>query len=247
MNNPYSLENKTILVTGASSGIGRGIALACSNMGASVVLTGRNKQRLQETLSLFTNKEGHMIIAADLTFEEQRIKLVEQIPQLDGVVHCAGVGNRVPCKGVEKSDIDVVMAPNFYAPVLLQSDLLTNKKVKKSASIVFIASCAATMPSLGNAIYSASKGAIISYAKCLALELSRRNIRVNCISPTMVMTDLALVGATQEELDECQKQYPLGRYGDPEDVAHLSVYLLSDASIWMTGSNIEITGGSQRL
>jgi len=246
MNNPFSLENKTILVTGASSGIGREIAFACSGMGATVVLTGRNEYRLREALDSL-NDGSHSMIIADLTNNEQRLELVEKLPQLDGIVHCAGVGSRVPCKGLEQSDIDVVMKPNFEAPILLQSELLMNKKVRKYASIVFIASCAATMPSVGNAVYSASKGAIISYAKCLALELSPRNIRVNCISPTMLMTDLALVGATREQLDEDQKQYPLGRYGRPEDVASLAVYLLSDASQWMTGSNVKITGGAQEL
>lgn len=247
MNNLFSLENKTILITGASSGIGRAIAQACSGVGADVVLTGRNQSRLQETMDSINDNGRHVMIPADLTNAEQRMELVEQLPQLDGIVHCAGVGSRVPCKGLEQVDIDVVMKPNFEAPVLLQSELLVKKKVKKGASIVFIASCAATMPSVGNAIYSASKGAIVSYANCLALELSHRSIRVNCISPTMVMTDLALVGATQEQLDESQTQYPLGRYGKPEDVASLAVFLLSDASQWMTGSNVEITGGAQML
>ena len=243
MNNPFSLENKTILVTGASSGIGRAIALVCSEMGASVVLTGRNGESLKETFFSFDNCDGHKMIVADLTNTKQRQELVEQMPRLDGIVHCAGIGSRVPCKGLEQGDIDVVMRPNFEAPVLLQSELLMQKKVNKMASIVFIASCASTMPSVGNAVYSASKGAIVSYAKCLALELSPRNIRVNCISPTMVMTNLALVGATQEQLDENQKKYPLGRYGNPVDIAHGVVYLLSNASSWVTGLEMVIDGG----
>lgn len=246
MSNPFTLEGKNILVTGASSGIGRGIAIACAGMGAKVIITGRNQVRLQETLSQMEG-DGHSIIAADLVRPYEREMLVQQLPALDGLVQCAGVGDRVPCKAIAQDDIDRVLRPNLEAPMLLQSELLQAKKINKAASIVYIASAAASMPAMGNAVYSASKGAIICYAKCLAAELAPRGIRVNCISPTMVMTDLALVGATQEQLDEAQKSYPLGRYGKPEDVANLAVYLLSDAAAWMTGSNVEITGGSQTL
>ena len=246
MENPFSLKDKTILVTGASSGIGRGIAIACAQMGANVIITARNEGRLIETLTSMVGK-NHTIIVADLVDVEQRTQLIEQLPLLDGVVHCAGVGYRVPCKNIEYADIEHVMQPNFYAPVLLQSELLSNKKISKEASIVFIASRAADMPSVGNAIYSASKGAIISYAKCLALELAPRKIRVNCICPAMVWTDLALVGASREQLEQAEQQYPLKRYGTPEDIAYLSVYMLSDASSWMTGSCVDITGGGEGI
>ena len=246
MNNPFSLSGKTILVTGASAGIGRGIAIACAGMGAQVVLTARNAERLQETLSMLEG-EGHSYIVADLTIETQRAALVNQLPMLDGVVQCAGVGSRVPCKMLSQEDLDHVMKPNTEAPMLLQALLLSEKKIQKQASVVFIASAAASMPSAGNAVYSASKAAIIAYAKCLAQELAPRQIRVNCISPTMVWTDLALVGATTEQLTEAEKQYPLKRYGQPQDIAHLAVYMLSDASGWMTGSDMQITGGTQVL
>lgn len=246
MNNPFSLSGKTILVTGASSGIGRGIAVACAGMGAQVILTARNTVRLQETLSALEG-EGHSYIAADLTDAAQRTALVAQLPTLHGVVHCAGVGSRVPCKMLSQEDLDHVMKPNTEAPMLLQALLLSEKKIQKQASVVFIASAAATMPTAGNAVYSASKAAMVAYAKCLALELAPRQIRVNCISPTMVWTDLALVGATTEQLTEAEKQYPLKRYGQPQDIAHLAVYMLSDASGWMTGSDVQITGGTQVL
>lgn len=244
MNNPFSLAGKTILITGASAGIGRGIAVVCAGMGAQVILSARNAVRLQETLSSLEG-EGHRYIAADLTDTEQRAILVEQLPTLDGVVHCAGVGSRVPCKMVTQEDIDHVFHPNTEAPILLQSELLAKKKLQKQSSVVFIASAAATMPSMGNAVYSASKAAIIAYAKCLALELAPRKIRVNCISPTMVWTDLITESLSDQQLKEAESNYPLKRFGTPEDIAHLSVYMLSDASTWMTGSNVEITGGSQ--
>ena len=246
MNNPFSLSGKTILVTGASSGIGRGIAIACAGMGAQLILTGRNITRLQETLTSLEG-EGHSYVAADLTDANERTALVEQLPALHGVVHCAGVGSRVPCKMLTQEDIDHVLKPNTEAPMLLQAELLSEKKLQKGASVVIIASAAANMPVAGNAVYSASKAAMVAYAKCLAQELAPRQIRVNSISPTMVWTDLALVGASAEQLTEAEKQYPLKRYGQPQDIAHLALYMLSDASQWMTGSDVQITGGSQVL
>ena len=237
---------KTILVTGASSGIGRAIAIACAVKGETIILTGRNIARLEETRAQMAG-EGHRIISADLTETTQRQALVEALPMLDGVVHCAGIGSRVLGKMLEEEDVRHVMNVNFEAPVLLQAELLREKKIAKEASIVFMASAAATMPSVGNGIYSASKAAMIAYAKCLALELAPRKIRVNCISPAMVWTDLALVGATEEQLREAEQNYPLKRYAQPEDVAPMAVYLLSDEAAWVTGSNMELTGGTQTL
>ena len=242
----FSLSGKTILITGASSGIGRAIAISCSQQGAKVVLNGRNQQRLQATLDALEGN-GHLVIPADLTDVALRQALAEQVPVLDGVVHCAGIGSRVLCKMLEEQDVSRVMQANFEAPVLLQAELLREKKIAKEASIVFIASAAATMPSVGNAIYSASKAAIIAYAKCLAQELANRKIRVNCISPAMVWTDLALVGATEEQLREAEQNYPLKRYAQPEDITGAAIYLLSDAASWVTGSNMELTGGTQTL
>jgi NAD(P)-dependent dehydrogenase (short-subunit alcohol dehydrogenase family) len=242
--NPFSLEGKTILVTGASSGIGRGIAVTCSKMGATVILNGRNHLKLKSTLSLLEGHE-HNVIAADLTNSEQIFQMVKELPPLDGVVHCAGIGQRVLCKVAREADINSVMDSNFKGPVLLQSELLKQKKIKKGASIIFIASMATWSPSIGNAFYSASKGAIVSYANCLSLELAPRNVRVNCISPAMVWTDLVIQeGVDEEQLKIDELKYPLKRYGTPDDIANLAVYMLSDASTWMTGSNVKISGGA---
>lgn len=242
--NPFSLEGKTILVTGASSGIGRGIAIICSKMRAKVIINGRNTEKLQETLFLMEEDE-HQIIVADLTDEDTIKKRVENLPKLDGIVHCAGMGQRIPCKDLQSEDITKVVGTNFMAPVMLQAELLRLKKINKGASIVFVASLASWTPSFGNSVYSASKGAIISYANCLAIELAPRKIRVNCISPAMVWTDLILKdGIEEEQLKEDENKYPLKRYGQPEDIAYLAVYMLSDASSWMTGSNIKISGGA---
>lgn len=242
--NPFSLEGKTILVTGASSGIGKAVATICSRMGADIIITGRNDQRLASTLGTLEPGQ-HQIIQADLTCNDDITRIANEVPQLDGIVHCAGIGHRMPCKAVSENDIERVMKTNFSSAVLLQSALLSSKKIKKNASIVFLSSRTAEIPTVANSIYSASKGALASYAKCLALELAPRLIRVNCISPAMVWTDLIMAeGVEQEDLHSRELKYPLKRYGQPEDIANLAVYLLSDASSWMTGSNIDITGGS---
>lgn len=241
--NPFSLEGKTILVTGASSGIGRGIAVTCSKMGAAVVVNGRNEQKLHETLSLMEGG-NHVVAAGDLTDPKAITALVHALPKLDGIVHCAGIGERILCKNVVEEDIDKLMNVNYKAPVMLQTEILKQKRINKGGSIVFVASIASDSPSIGNALYAASKGAVIGYANCLELELAPRQIRVNCISPAMVWTDLIFKGGvTEEELRVDEQKYPLKRYGTPEDVANLAIYLLSDASAWMTGSNIKITGG----
>lgn len=245
--NPFSLVEKTILVTGASSGIGKAIAITCAKMGATVIITGRNIERLNETLSLMPAGE-HELISADLTKADAVDALVDKVPKLDGLVQCAGVGSRVLCKNINKLDLENVFMPNIEAPILLQAALLSKKKINKAASIVYIASRAASAPSIGNATYSATKGAIISYAKCLALELAPRLIRVNCICPGMVWTELIQKeGVDREQLEQAEQTYPLKRFGQPEDIANLTIYLLSDASSWMTGSSLDISGGGEGI
>lgn len=241
--NPFSLEGKTILVTGASSGIGRGIAIACSKMGATVIVNGRNESRLNETL-LHMCGENHLKFVADLSDVCSVSSFVAAMPKLDGIVHCAGIGQRILCKQIIEKDLDDTMDINFKAPVMLQTEILKQKRINKGASIIFITSIAAELPSIGNALYSASKGALISYAKCLAIEMAPRQIRVNCISPAMVWTELIFKGSlTEDDLKADEAKYPLKRYGKPDDIANLAIYMLSDASSWMTTSNIKITGG----
>lgn len=245
--NPFTLDGKVLLVTGASSGIGRSIAITCSKMGARIIATGRNIKRLEETISNMAG-DGHMIASAELTQLAEVKDLVYQLPKLDGVVHCAGIGHRMPAKLLSEEEIKRVMDINFMSAVSLQTELMTNKKINKGSSIVFIASTAPRMPAFGNAAYAASKAAVIGYARCLALELAPRDIRVNCICPAMIWTDLIMQGGVGiEELEQAQQKYPLKRYGQPEDVANLAVYLLSDASMWMTNSCIDITGGTSVL
>lgn len=246
--NPFTLKGKTVLVTGASSGIGRETAIVCSKMGATVIASARNAERLADTLKQLDGS-GHKVIDADLTSQEQIDNLASEAPDLDGIVHCAGVGDRTLLKMVRDKDIDRVMKANFDGPVLLQRALLKRKKVKPSSSIVFIASRAPFAPTPGNGLYAASKGALIAYAKILGLELANQLIRVNCICPAMVWTELVMRDAemTGADYHEAEKSYPLKRYGKPEDIANLAVYLISDASSWMTGSCIDITGGMNSL
>ncbi len=172
---------------------------------------------------------------------------MESCSVLNGVVHCAGIGSRTLLKNIKESELARVMTTNFNAPVLLQKSLLKKKKIKDSASIVFIASRAPFAPAIGNGIYAASKGALIAYAKVLGLELAPKMVRVNSICPAMVWTELIERDADVLGVDfhEAEKAYPLKRYGKPEDIANLVVYLLSDASTWMTGSCIDITGGGE--
>ena len=244
MDTLFNLDGKTILVTGGSSGIGRSIAILCSELGATVIIVGRNESKLVSTLSHMGNSASFFV--ADLTCMSDLNLLVNRLPKLDGIVHCAGVGHRKMAKQVTPDDIDTVMSINFNAPVLLQSALLSAKKVLPNASIVFIASKAAMSPSIGNGIYSASKGAIVSYSKCLALELASKKIRVNCVCPAMIWTDLIMQGtATREDLEIEQQKYPLKRFGQPEDVANLVAFLLSDAASWLTNSCYDVTGGGE--
>lgn len=245
--NPFSLKGKKILITGASSGIGRQTALECAKMGATVFFTGRNTERLNNVLREMPCTTIHTFIVADMTDNEGIKAIVDNVDQLDGIVHCAGIGDRTLAKMIRDKDIERVMKINFEAPVLLQRALIKNKKINKGASIIFIASRAPFAPTIGNGLYSASKGALIAYSKVLGLELAPQKIRVNCICPAMVWTELIERDAaiTGVNYSEAEKSYPLGRYGKPEEIALLSVYLLSNCSEWMSGSCIDITGGGE--
>ena len=244
MYNPFSLENKTILVTGASSGIGKAIAIECSKMGAKVVITGRNEQRLQETYGQLESAQRAYIVA-DLTKKEDIETLVNQIDSLNGLVNCAGLTIPKPFKFLQKEDIQEVMTINFNAPLLLTQLLIKKKKLQKASSIVFISSISGTKVSaIAESAYSASKAAIDGFCKGLALELAPQQIRVNTVIPGMVETNIVSGGeVTQEQMEADKQKYPLKRYGKPEEVAYAVVYLLSDASSWVTGSNLLIDGG----
>jgi len=245
MYNPFSLENKSILVTGASSGIGKAIAIECSKMGAKVIISARNEERLNETLSQMSGV-GHSIIVADLSNDDDRKNLIEQLPPLDGLVNCAGLTKTLPFQFMNADALENVMNVNFTAPTLITASLIKKKKLAKGSSIVFISSVSGVFVggSPAGSIYSASKGAVNGMARNMAIDLADKNIRVNCVNPGMIDTAIFDEGViTAEQLEEDRKRYPLKRYGKPEEVAYAVIYLLSDASQWVTGSNLLIDGG----
>lgn len=243
--NPFSLNGKNILVTGASSGIGRSIAVECSKMGATVIITGRDEERLVQTKELL-HPNNHSIITADLNIEESITCLVSQITQpLDGLVNCAGVNNLLPFQFINREKMEEVFNPNFFGPVLLTQKMLKKKLLAKGASIVFISSISGVYCSaVASSMYSSSKGAINGLVKGMALDMAPKNIRVNSINPGVVKTNIFSDGdLTEEQLAEEAKKYPLKRFGEPQDVANAAIYLLSGASSWVTGSNLVIDGG----
>lgn len=241
--NPFSLVDKTILVTGASSGIGRSIAIECSKMGAQVVLTGRDEQRLNETLAMMQGV-NHLVVKADLIQKTDIEYLSEQIPNLDGIVNNAGCNKRMLCQYIKDDDLDKVLNTNLVSSILLTKHILKKKKIKNGGSIVYMSSIAAFHSSIGDSVYSATKGAISSFARVLAMELVPKRIRVNCIQPGMVKTHLIENGPlSADDYSADEKKYPLGRYGEPKDIAMAAIYLLSDTTQWMTGSSIVIDGG----
>lgn len=244
MYNPFTLEGKTILVTGASSGIGKAAAIECSKMGAKVIVTARNEARLSQTFSELEG-EGHQMFLCDLGSESDIDKMVAELPEIQGLINNAGYTKILPVQFINAEDIKGILNVNTVAPMLLLQKLLKKKKLKKGASVVFTSSMAGLGSStVGNSMYTASKGAISAFIRCVALELAPKNIRVNAVCPAMVDTGILDSGAvSKEQLEEDIKNYPLGRYGQPNDIAWAMIYLLSDASGWITGDNLVIDGG----
>lgn len=232
-----------MLVTGASSGIGRATAIECSKLGAKVIITGRNEERLNETLSLMDG-EGHLSVVADLNNEEDIKMLSGFCPQLDGVVNNAGIGVTKPISFYNIRDIQSVFQANTFAPMLIMRWLIKKKKLNSGGSVVFTSSISSIIPFPGNGIYGSSKSALEIYTKYCAQELAAKGIRANSIHPGMIETRLIHGGAlAEDDLKRDLNRYPLGRYGRPEEVAWQIVFLLSDASQWITGTSVIIDGG----
>lgn len=243
--NPYTLEGKTILITGASSGIGRAAAIECSKMGAKVIITARNEKRLAETLEQLEG-QGHEMFTCDLSDEGAIDNLVGLLPEVQGLINNAGFQKRLPVQFLNESDITEVFRVNTVAPMLVLQKLLKKKKLRKGASVVFTSSLSGLgVSSVGNSIYTASKGAISAFIRCAALELAPKSIRINAVCPAMIDTGIIANDTTMspEQWEEDMKNYPLGGYGQPNDVAWAMIYLLSDASRWITGDNLVIDGG----
>ena len=240
--NPFSLEGKHILVTGASSGIGKATAEECAKCGASVVMTARNEDRLTSTLESLEG-EGHSMFIADLTKQEELTALVDRMETLDGVVLCAGINDKSIIKFLNREHVDKMLATNFTAPVYLTQLLVKKKKLAKESSIVFISSISSFYPSVSNAMYASSKAALSQFAKVLALELMPQRIRVNSIAPAFVETGMLNKYEISDKMDEIRANAPFGRFLDPKEVAQASIYLLSDAAKLITGSELVMDGG----
>lgn len=246
MDNPFSLEGKTILVTGASSGIGRATAVECARMGATVVLTARDEERLKETLALMGNEgKPHLILTADLTKEQDLTALVENMPRLDGCVSNAGMGMTLPLQFASLEKMEQLYRVNCFAPVVLVKELIKKKKLNKGASVVFTSSIAGlTNISPANAMYGSSKSALNAFVKYMALEFAGKQIRFNCIHPGRIETPLIQNNMmTEEDRVRDVEKYPMKRYGQPEEVARPMVFLLSDAASYITGANLVVDGG----
>lgn len=247
MINPFSLEGKTILVTGSSSGIGRGIAIECSKMGATVLLNGRNVDRLKETLGMLEGTD-HAIISADISKQDEIDRLIAELPSLDGCVLCAGIPQVCPVKHFKRNDIEDILNVNTIAPIMIVSSLIKKKKIHKGSAVVLIESISGVyVGTKGDVSYNASKAALNGFMKGAALELANHGIRINAINPGLVPTNILNLSndmfAENHHTDIMVNSYPLKRYGTPEDIAYGCIYLLSDASSWVTGTNIVIDGG----
>lgn len=244
MKNPFSLEGKTILITGAASGIGRATAVLCADMGAKVILVDLNEKGLRETSTLIDRNDSEYKVL-DLTDLDKLTEMVGALPKLDGVASNAGIVLSLLAKFCEPKDIERIFKINTFSHINLVQQLINQKKLNKAASIVFTSSMSGVYCGIaGGSLYGATKSALAGYAKALALELAPRGIRVNTVHPGMIQTPLTEnTSLSHDILDEDAKNYPLGRYGKPEEVAAAMVYLFSDATVWMTGTQLLIDGG----
>lgn len=244
-NNPFSLDGKTILITGAAGGIGSVTARIAVELGARVVLTDIREEPLMAVLeSLPLPAEGnHQAISSDLTDETSLKALVEACPSLDGLVCNAGVMKLTPVPFITEEELKRIQSINLNAPILLTKSLIRKKKINKGGSIVFTASAAGVYRvSLGNAIYATTKCGIDAFMRTVALEMGSKGIRCNSVNPGMVETAL-IGGFSEEERQREMQNYPLGRFAKPEDIAYGVAYLLSDASCFVTGTALKIDGG----
>lgn len=247
---PFHLTKKNILITGASSGIGRQCAIHCCELGANVVLLGRNQERLAETKELLPVGSQSISFSVDLTSFDTLSQVfkdaVEKMGPLDGLIHCAGISTTLPLRALKTEKVEHLLRTNVTTAVELSR--LFTKKAHLSASggsIVWLSSVMGMVGEVGKTAYSLSKGALLAGAKSLALELAAKNVRVNCVSPGVVktpMSDQAVYSQSTTAREKITERHPLG-LGHPEDVAHACTFLLSDAAGWITGVNLPVDGG----
>lgn len=241
--NPYNISGKRILITGASSGIGWATAIECAKLGATCVLCGRNEERLQDALSQLEGV-GHMYISADITTAEGRAAIVSQCGTLDGIVCNAGINLMAPIYFLKEEDVNRVFQTNTLAPMYLIQAFSKARKINVKASLVFTSSIDAVNPDVSSSAYAASKAALTSFMRSCAKELAPRQIRANAVHPGLVETGMKHNGmVSDEDLEKNKDLYLLKRYARPEEIAWAIIYLLSDASAFVTGSVLTIDGG----
>lgn len=249
MYNPFSLEGKNIIVTGASSGIGQQCAIDCSRQGAKVILIGRNEQRLYQT-SMQMDGHDHKILSLDLTDTELMInkinETIKNVGPISGVINCAGTSSVTPLKLIKEADITAMLHTNVYPAILLTKEVCKMGNFNKAGcSIIFLSSIMGIVGDCAKTMYSLTKGALQSASRSLAIELAPKKIRVNCIAPgviiTPINTNLPHI-ADPEKRAVLEAKHPLG-LGQTSDISNACVYLLSDAARWITGQTIAIDGG----
>ena len=247
---PFSLANRSVLITGASSGIGKALAVLASGMGALCVLSGRDQARLEETRSLLQGC-GHVTVPGDVTpgfQDEQWDRIVGAAGPLWGFVHCAGIEKTLPFRSSGLDDLHGISAVNVDAFWnLVQGLLRRGRHVPGELSVVAVSSAAGLHGAAGKTAYAASKGALLSLVRSLAAEYAPKRIRFNCLCPGYVETPMlqslkALYGDPEQFRRAISDRHPLG-LGRPEDVAAAAVFLLSGASKWVTGTALEVDGG----
>ena len=236
----FRLDGLTILITGASSGIGRASALACAEAGAKIILTGRSEKRLKDVFGQLSG-EGHQIELFDLSNLNQIATLAANCPNLDGIIHSAGIDGVAPMRQVQAKMLEQVMNINYLAPLVLTQKLLITKKIRQGGSILFLSSIAAKTGKRGVGPYSGSKAALIGAMRPLALEVAKFGIRVNALCPGIVQTPI-FDGQELWLTNEVALSYPLG-IGQAEDVANAALFFMSEASRKITGTDFSLDGG----
>ena len=247
MNNPMDLTGRRILVTGASSGIGRACAVTAASLGARTVLVARDQRRLEATLGMLTG-QGHLVVPCDLGKLDDIASAFDiackEGDKLDGLVHAAGIGPATPIQVVTPRVMNEVMTTNFFS-FMEMVRLFTKKRFSNGGSIVAVSSVSGVVGWQGVSLYGASKGAIDSAVRALAIELAPRGFRVNSIVPSNIQTpmfDAIIAVGGETARDQIAAKQPLG-LGEPEDVANAAAFLLSQASRFITGTQLVVDGG----
>jgi len=248
--NPFDLTGKTIVISGASSGIGRQCAITCAAMGATVVALGRNKERLQETVQQMAFSERHCFFSIDLAdasaVSDTVTQLVVKVGRIHGLLNVAGMSTTLLLKSMTDDKLDEFFRNNVYSAIHLTRELTRmGNFAKEGGSIVFFSSVMGSYGEVGKSLYAMTKGALQAASRSLACELAAKKIRVNTISPGLIITPINenLPHITDPEKRQKLEEMHLLGLGNTEDVANACVYLLSDASRWVTGTNLFVDGG----